>query len=168
MKALRGYILRMAFAVVAVAALAASSTAGQASSGSHEHHSSGQRSAHSTSSLGIASPVRNAGPALIRHQHGERHEEIWGRPTTSRADCPTSLAPEHCELCLDQHAVDVSVPRHRRFVWITGMARALFVAGRKMDAHEDVPVNAHTERLPGLEPIPTGSRPVALAHRFRI
>mgnify|MGYP001829242018 FL=1 len=128
----------------------------------HHHHAAG-------AAAGAISARDDA-----HHHHGKgdqspnRHHEA-DRSAEPEAHCPLSLAPVHCEVCLDRKAIQASALRQREH----GMAlRDLRLSWSNLElVHASGPEGGH-----GIAPPPPdtqasralSSRPLSLAHRFRI
>ena len=121
--------------------------------------------------------VASGAPSMAdhaHHHHGKgdqtpnRHHEA-DRSAEPEAHCPLSLAPVHCEVCLDRKAIQASALRQRGH----GMAlRDLRLSWSNLElVHASGPEGGR-----GIAPRPPdtqasralSSRPLSLAHRFRI
>jgi hypothetical protein len=128
----------------------------------HDHHATG-------AAAGAISARDHA------HQdHGKRHQSLdWhhdaDRSAEPEAHCPLSLAPVHCEVCLDRKAIQASALRQRQ--------HGIPVRDLRLSGSNPEPVHASgPEGGDLIAPRPPdtparralSSRPLSLAHRFRI
>ena len=128
----------------------------------HDHHA------------GSAAARAASIPDHAHHHHGKGvqspngHHEV-DRSAEPEAHCPLTLAPVHCEVCLDRNAVQASALRQREHELASRDLRlgwpypvSLRASGREGD-------HLISARSPDTQPgRALSSRPVALAHRFRI
>ena len=128
----------------------------------HDHH------------VGVAAAGSSSMPGHAHHHHGKgdqssnEHHEV-DRSAEPESHCRLSLAPVHCEVCLDRNAVQASALRQREHAMPSRDLRlswpypvSLRASGREGD-------HLIAARPPDTQPgRALSSRPVALAHRFRI
>jgi hypothetical protein len=158
--------MRAILVIVALLAMVASPALASDHAGVHarEHHA------------GSAATGATAARDHDHHRHGKgdqspnehRYHEV-DRSAEPEAHCPLSLAPVHCEVCLDRNAIQASALRQREHAMALRDLRlsspdpvSLHASGREGD-HLIAAWPPDTQRVRALS-----SRPLALAHRFRI
>jgi hypothetical protein len=122
----------------------------------------------------VASGAPSMADHAHHHHHGKGDQSPSGHHEVDRsvepeAHCPVSLAPVHCEVCLDRNAIQASALRQREHAMALRDLRlsspdpvSLHASGREGD-HLIAAWPPDTQRVRALS-----SRPLALAHRFRI
>ena len=158
--------MRAILVIVALLAMVASPALASDHVGAHarEHHA------------GSSATGATAARDHDHHRHGKadqssnehRYHEV-DRSAEPEAHCPRSLAPVHCEVCLDRNAIQASALRQREYA----------MASRDLRLSWPDPVSLHAsgpegDHLIAARPPDTqwgrapSSRPLSLAHRFRI
>jgi hypothetical protein len=124
--------------------------------------------------VGVAAADAPPTPDHAHHHHGKADQSPSGHHEVDRsaepeAHCPLSVAPVHCEVCLDRNAIQASALRQREYAMASRDLRLSWPD--PVSLHASGPEGDHliAARPPDKQRVRAlSSRPLALAHRFRI
>lgn len=163
------YIIMRAAPLIAAVIMTAGATAlaSQPSSPRAEHHGHTQHSP--TSKADHATAPGHTGHHGIAENRSAQPQPTVDTRNGSQSHCPIALAPGHCELCLDRDVVQVSLLR-KRHEGLTGRDSRLSLTnpGSPSASYSETgyAALARPPDRPRAHILP--SRPLSLAHRFRI